>query len=149
MTSPTGKGISSTSTVLSDGTYTIFLYPSSNAETGVWSIAVTSLGQTQSLSITIQPSGTTTGSTTFTAQTDKTTYPRGTPIIITGLGQPATQVSGFLTSATGNTHTGSATVQNDGTYSIVFSTLTTYETGNWSIVVTNSGQSKTLNISLQ
>ena len=149
MTSPTGKGISSTSTVLSDGTYTIFLYPSSNAETGVWSIAVTSLGQTQSLSITIQPSGTTTGSTTLTAQTNKAVYTRGEIIVLTGLGQPGTQVSGFLTGSTGNPHQLTATVQPDGTYSMVFPTLTTYESGNWSLVVTNSGQSKTLNISLQ
>ncbi len=148
MTSPTGKGISSSSSVLSDGTYTIFLYTSSNAETGIWSIAVTSSGQTQSLSITIQNSGSTTGSTTLTAQTDKTTYTRGQIIILTGLGQPGTQVSGFLTGSSANPHGATATVQPDGTYSMVFPTLAAYEAGNWSLVVTNNGQSKTLNISL-
>jgi hypothetical protein len=148
MTSPTGKVIQSSSTVLSDGSYTIFLYPASDAETGTWIITVTSLGQTQSLSVVIQPSGSTTGTTTFTDQTTLSTYARGQPIIVLGIGQVGTQASAFLTGPTGIVHSIINTVQPDSTYNLVFSTTTTDPAGSYSIVVTNNQQSKTLTISL-
>lgn len=89
------------------------------------------------------------GSYAFTAQTDKDIYQLGDLIRISGTGQPNTSVTAILTSASGATHTTSATTNSDGSYTLFFSIERSYETGNWSLSVTNVSQSKTLTVYIQ
>ena len=94
-------------------------------------------------------SGSSSGSFTFTAQTTQSTYTRGAVIQVTGTGQPSTIVNGVLTGPSGTAYSASITVQSDGTYAIYFQTLASYQTGTWSITLTNYAQSKTLYILMQ
>ncbi len=104
---------------------------------------------TQSLTI-IAPTTTvsTTSSNGFTAQTDKTVYNSGDFIQVSGSGQASSSITGVLTSPSGTTYSTATTIQSDGTYVMFFSPVQPYETGSWSIVVTNLGQSKSLGISV-
>lgn len=148
LTSPTGKTYSTATTIQSDGSYVMFFSPVQPYEIGNWSISVTNLGQTKSLTIYVG-TGTSTGSTTLTAQTDKSIYHKGDFIQVTGTGQPNTSISGTLSSPSGVTHPQTTTVNADGTYSIIFSIPASYETGTWSVYVTNNSQSKTLSMYIQ
>lgn len=149
LTSPTGKTYSTATTIQSDGSYVMFFSPSQPYETGNWSIIVTNLGQTKSLSINVGSGISSTSSYTFTAQTDKGIYNRGNLIQVSGTGQPSTTVSGIFTSPSGQTHTVTTTTNSDGTYALFFSISQSYETGNWVISVTNLSQSMTLSIYVQ
>jgi hypothetical protein len=147
LTSPTGKTYSTATTIQSDGSFVMFFSPSQPYETGTWSILVTNLGQTKSLSIYV---GTGTSSVyTFTAQTDKAVYNKGDLIQISGTGQPNTTVSAVFTSQSGQTYTTTTTANSDGTYHLFFSISQSYETGNWLVSVTNLSQSKTISIYIQ
>jgi len=148
LTSPTGKTYSTATTIQSDGSYVMFSSPLQPYEIGNWSISVTNLGQTKSLSIYVG-TGTSTGSTTLTAQTDKSVYTLGDYVKVSGTGQPNTSITVTLTSPSQVTHPQTSLVNADGTYSIVFSIPTSYETGNWGVSVTNLSQSKTLSIYIQ
>src|SRR5574340_311529 len=146
LTSPTGKTYSTATTIQSDGSYVMFFSPLQPYEIGNWSITVTNLGQTKSLSISVGSGSSSTGSYTFTAQTDKNIYHKGDLIQVSGTGQPNTSISGVITSPSGQTHTTTTTTNSDGTYSLFFSITQSYETGNWAVSVTNLSQSKTLSI---
>jgi hypothetical protein len=148
LTSPTGKTYSTATTIQSDGSFVMFFSPSQPYETGTWSILVTNLGQTKSLAIYIG-TGSSSGSYTFTAQTDKSVYSKGDLIKVSGTGQPNTSVSAVFTSPSGLTHTTTTTANSDGTYTLFFSIVQSYETGNWVVSVTNLSQSKTISIYIQ
>ncbi|CUR52286.1 exported protein of unknown function [Nitrosotalea devaniterrae] len=147
LTSPTGKTYSTATTIQSDGSFVMFFSPSQPYETGTWSILVTNLGQTKSLTIYVGTSSS--GSYAFTAQTDKAVYNKGNLVQVSGTGQPNTSVSAVFTSQSGQTHTTTTTSNSDGTYSLFFSISTSYETGNWLVSVSNLSQSKTLSIYIQ
>lgn len=149
LTSPTGKTYSTATTIQSDGSYVMFFSPVQPYEIGNWSISVTNLGQTKSLSIYVGTGSSSTGSYTLTAQTDKSVYTKGNVVQVSGTGQPNTSVSGTITSPSGITHTTTITSNSDGTYSLFFSIATSYETGNWAVSVTNLSQTKTLSIYIQ
>ncbi len=149
LTSPTGKTYSTATTIQSDGSYVMFFSPSQPYEIGNWSIIVTNLGQTKSLSIYVGSGRSSTNSYTFTAQTDKGIYTRGNLVQVSGTGQPNTTVSEVFTSPSGQTHTVTTTANSDGTYTLFFSISQSYETGNWVVTVTNLSQSKTLSIYVQ
>jgi hypothetical protein len=149
LTSPTGKTYSTATTIQSDGSYVMFFSPSQPYEIGNWSITVTNLGLTKSLSIYVGSGSSSTNSYTFTAQTDKGIYNRGDLIQVSGTGQPSTTVSGVFTSQSGQTHTVTTTTNSDGTYTLFFSISQSDETGNWVVSVTNLSQSKTLSIYVQ
>jgi len=148
LTSPTGKTYSTATTIQSDGSFVMFFSPLQPYETGTWSILVTNLGQTKSLTIYVGTSSSS-GSFTFTAQTDKAVYNKGNLVQVSGTGQPNTSVSAVFTSQSGQTHTTTTTSNSDGTYSLFFSISTSYETGNWLVSVSNLSQSKTLSIYIQ
>lgn len=147
LTSPTGKTYSTATTIQSDGSFVMFFSPSQPYETGTWSILVTNNGQTKSLSIYVGTG--TSGSYTFTAQTDKSVYNKEDLIQISGTGQPNTTVSAVFTSPSGQTYTTTTTSNSDGTYHLFFSILQSYETGNWLVSVTNLSQSKTISVYVQ
>lgn len=149
LTSPTGKTYSTATTIQSDGSYVMFFSPVQPYEIGNWSISVTNLGQTKSLSISVGTGSSSTGSYTLTAQTDKSVYTKGNVVQVSGTGQPNTSVSGTITSPSGITHTATITSNSDGTYSLFFSIATSYETGNWAVSVTNLSQTKTLSFYIQ
>lgn len=149
LTSPTGKTYSTATTIQSDGSYVMFFSPVQPYEIGNWSISVTNLGQTKSLSIYVGTGSSSTGSYTLTAQTDKSVYTKGNVVQVSGTSQPNTSVSGTITSPSGITHTTTITSNSDGTYSLFFSIATSYETGNWAVSVTNLSQTKTLSIYIQ
>ncbi len=146
LTSPTGKTYSTATTIQSDGSFVMFFSPSQPYETGTWSIVVTNLGQSKSLTIYV---GNSSGSYTFTAQTDKAVYNKGDLVQISGTGQPNTTVSAVFTSQSGQTYTTSTTANSDGTYHLFFSISQSYETGNWLVSITNLSQSKTISIYIQ
>lgn len=148
LTSPTGKTYSTATTIQSDGSFVMFFSPSQPYETGTWSILVTNLGQTKSLSIYVG-TGSSSGSYTFTAQTDKAVYNKGDLVQISGTGQPNTTVSAVFTSQSGQTYTTTTTANSDGTYHLFFSISQSYETGNWLVSITNLSQSKTISIYIQ
>lgn len=149
LTSPTGKTYSTATTIQSDGSYVMFFSPVQPYEIGNWSISVTNLGQTKSLSIYVGTGSSSTGSYTLTAQTDKSVYTKGNVVQVSGTSQPNTSVSGTITSPSGITHTTTITSNSDGTYSLFFSIATSYETGNWAVSVTNLSQTKTLSFYIQ
>lgn len=148
LTSPTGKTYSTATTIQTDGSYVMFFSPTQPYEVGNWSISITNLGQTKTLTIYVG-TGTSSSSTTLTAQTDNSVYHRGANIQVSGTGQPNTTISGTLTSPSGITHPQTITVNSDGTYSMIFSTSTSYETGTWSVIVTNNSQTKTLTLLME
>lgn len=149
LTSPTGKTYSTATTIQSDGSYVMFFSPVQPYEIGNWSISVTNLGQTKSLTIYVGTGSSSTGSYTLTAQTDKSVYTKGNLIQVSGTGQPNTSVSGTITSPSGIAHTTTTTTNSDGTYSLFFSIAQSYETGNWAVSVTNLSQTKTLSVYIQ
>lgn len=148
LTSPSGKTYSTATTIQSDGSFVMFFSPTQPYEIGNWSILVTNLGQTKSLVIYVG-SGTSSNSYTFTAQADKAVYNKGDLIKVSGTGQPNTSISAVFTSPSGQTHTTTTTANADGTYTLYFSIVQSYETGNWLVSMTNISQSKTFSIYIQ
>jgi hypothetical protein len=148
LTSPSGKTYSTATTIQSDGSFVMFFSPTQPYETGNWNILVTNLGQTKSLVIYVG-SGTSSNSYTFTTQADKAVYSKGDLIKVSGTGQPNTSISAVFTSPSGQTHTITTTANADGTYTLFFSIVQSYETGNWLVSMTNISQSKTFSIYIQ
>lgn len=148
LTSLSGNTYSAATTVQPDGSYTMSFLTSGSYETGLYHISVNNLDQTKTLSIYLQP-GSSSGSYTFTSQTDKSTYSRGESIGISGTGYPNSSVSGVLTSPSGNTYTSTTTVQSDGSYTMVYQTLQSYETGRWHITMTHLAETKVLYLFMQ
>jgi hypothetical protein len=111
---------------------------------GSYQVKLVSDQQVTSTPITIQ-SGTS-STTTFTAQTDKSTYYTNDLAQISGTGVPNTAVTGIFTSASGSTATSGATVNADGTWTMFFQILPSYQTGTWTITLTNTGQTKSLSM---
>lgn len=147
LTSPSGKTYTTSTTIQSNGSYEMFFSPSQPYETGNWSLSVTNLDQSKTLSVYVGTSSS--NSYTFTAQSDKSIYHQNDLIRISGTGQPNTTVTAVLTSPSGVAYTTSAVISSDGTYMLFFSTSQSYEIGNWYISVTNLSISKTLSISIQ
>ncbi|MDE1830320.1 MAG: hypothetical protein KGI25_08355 [Thaumarchaeota archaeon] len=146
--SPSGTTFSSGTTSNSDGSYTLTFATSQSYEAGTWIITVSNLSQSKVITIYVQSAGVQSGSNTFTAETDKTSYQLGDMIRVTGTGQPSSTVTAVLTSPSQATYSSSTTVNSDGTYIILFSTSTSYEAGNWNVYVSNLGQSKTIYFTL-
>lgn len=118
---------------------------------GNYQVQIISDQQTSTQPITIMASSTvspTTSSSTFTAQTDKPVYNTGDFIQVLGAGQAGTSITAILTSPTGKTYSTATTIQSDGSFVMFFSPTQPYETGTWSILVTNLGQTKSLAISV-
>jgi hypothetical protein len=115
---------------------------------GNYQVKLVSDQQTTSIPLIIQSSTSSTSSTTFTAQTDKATYNRNDLVQVTGTAKPSTAVTGVFTSASGYTATSGTTANGDGSYTIIFDILPTYETGTWTITLTNAGQTKSLSINI-
>ncbi len=147
MTSPSGKTYASTVTIQGDGSYVMIFSITSSDEVGQWNITVTNLGQTKTLSINVGSASS--SSSSFTAQTDKSVYQRGDLVQVTGTGASGTSVTGVLSGPTGKTYNTSTTVRSDGSYVLIFSTISSDQTGQWTITMTNLGQTKTVSIYLQ
>jgi len=148
-TSASGSTATAGATTNADGTYTIFFKILPSYETGTWTVTLTNAGQTKSVSMYIVPGSSSSGTYTFTAQTSQSTYTPGSVIQVTGTGQPNTTVSEVLTSPSGITYSASSTVQSDSSYSVFFQTSASFQTGSWTITMSNSGQSQTLHVLLQ
>jgi len=147
MTSPSGKTFTSAVTIQADGTYVMIFSTFASDEVGTWSIAVTNLGQTRTLSVYVGSGSS--NSYSFTAQTDKSVYQRGDLVQVTGTGTSGTSISGVLAGPSGKTYNISTTIRSDGTYVMIFSTIPSDQVGTWSITVTNLGQTKVLSIYIQ
>lgn len=147
MASPSGKTFTTSTTANADGTYTMLFSTLSSFETGPWNITLTSIGQTKILSIYLN-SGGSSGSNVFTAQTDKTSYNQGDVVQVSGIAQPNTSVNAVMSSPSGSTSSSSATTNSAGSYTISFVTSSSYQTGTWSITVTNLAQNKLLYFTL-
>ena len=132
----------------STGKLSYDLQLSSSLIPGNYKVQVISDQQTQSQPITIGGQSTSQNTGTFTANTDKSVYNRGDLVQITGTGPVGTSVTGVMTSPTGKTYSTVVTIQSDGTFLMIFSTPQPYETGQWSIAVTNLAQTKTLYFNL-
>lgn len=149
MQSPSGTTFTSGTTANNAGSYTISFSTSSSYEGGTWTITVANLAQTKILTIYIQSTGSSSGSYTFTAQTDKTSYNLGDMIQISGKAQPSSTVTAEMTSPSGSTYSSSTTVNSDGSYTILYSTSSSYQTGNWNVDVSNLGQSKVIYFTME
>src|SRR5256712_4141006 len=132
----------------STGKLSYDLQLSSSLIPGNYKVQVMSDQQTQSQTITIGGQSTSQNTGTFTANTDKSVYITGNLIKITGTGPVSTSVTVVMTIPTGKTYSTVVTIQSDGTFLMIFSTPQPYETGQWSIAVTNLAQTKTLYFSL-
>jgi len=147
MTSPTGKTYSTVVTIQSDGTFLMIFSTPQPYETGQWSIAVTNQGQTRTLYFNLG-TGSSSGSGTFTAQSDKGVYNRGDSVQVTGTGTTGSSVTGSMAGPSGQTYGTSTIIRADGTYFMIFSTRSDDAVGVWNITVTNLGQTKILSIYL-
>ncbi|HYL65817.1 MAG TPA: hypothetical protein VEU72_01535 [Nitrosopumilaceae archaeon] len=117
---------------------------------GNYQVKLVSDQQISSTPIIIQSSTSSTSNTsTFTAQTDKTTYYTNDLVQVTGTAQPNTAVTAVFTSASGYTATSSTTANGDGSYTLIFDILSSYQTGTWTITLTNVAQTKSLSIYIQ
>ena len=122
---------------------------SSSQISGNYQVKLVSDQQTSSTPIIIQSStSSTSGSSTFTAHTDKATYYANDLVQVSGTAQPNTVVTGVFTSASGHTATSGTTANGDGSFTIIFDILPSYETGTWTITLTNVAQTKSLSISV-
>ena len=148
MTSPTGKTYSTVVTIQSDGTFLMIFSTPQPYETGQWSIAMTNLAQTKTLYFSLG-TGSSSGSSTFTAQADKSVYHRGELVQVTGTGPVGSYVTGTLAGPSGKTYGSNTTVRGDGTYYMTFSTVYDDPIGQWNITVANLGQTKNLSITMQ
>ena len=149
-TSPSGMSFTSTTTTSSDGSYRLSYFTSQSSERGYWNLNLTNQGQTRTVSIYLgEPGSTTSSSSTFTAQTDKTVYKQGDPIIISGVGKAYTAVKATLTSPSGISYDTAVTAHLDGSYVLSYTTTPSYETGNWYISITNWSLTKVISIYLE
>ncbi|HYL65676.1 MAG TPA: hypothetical protein VEU72_00820 [Nitrosopumilaceae archaeon] len=147
LTSPLGTTSEAVTTVQSYGTYNMFFSDSPPFETGTWSIVVKDQGIEKILFVTVQLGNS--SPPTFTAQTDKTIYKKGDLIQISGTGPSYASVNTILTSPSGIKYNGAATINFDGSYNIDYSTLPSFETGNWYVTLAEGSQVKVISIFLE
>jgi uncharacterized protein YfaS (alpha-2-macroglobulin family) len=149
LTSPSGLTYDTTTTASSDGSYIVSFSTSQSFETGNWYITLTNQGQSRQVSILIGSASSSSGSDTFTAQTDKTIYRKGDMIRISGTAQPFTNVSSVITSPSGATYNGDAMTNFDGSYNITYLTSPSFETGSWHITLHNGILTQVVSIFLE
>ncbi len=80
----------------------------------------------------------------LTATIDKTIYLRGEQVQVSGIGKPLTTVNAIFTSPSGRSYSTATTTSSNGAYQLYFATSLSFETGYWSLGVTNDGQRKGL-----
>ncbi|MDE1862790.1 MAG: hypothetical protein KGI33_07750 [Thaumarchaeota archaeon] len=144
MQGPSGASFSSGTTANSDGSYTIVFSTTQAFDAGTWTITLTNLSQTKLVSVYLEGNSSSSSSQTFTAQSDKTFYIPGDLVEITGMGQPSSTVTAVMSSPSHDTFTSSTGVNSDGSYTIIFSTTSSSQLGNWDVEVSDLGNSKTL-----
>jgi hypothetical protein len=128
------------STALLPGNYVLRL--TSGQQTSSQPVQVLSPGTSQ-----ITPTPTSNG--ILTVQTDKLVYLTGQEIQVTGKAQPNTTVSSVMTSPTGVTYNSVTTADASGSYVLFYSPLPPYETGKWSISISNLAATTTAYITIQ
>jgi hypothetical protein len=135
----------------SNGKATYGLQLSSALPSGNYVLKLTSGQQTSSQPILVLAPGTgqSTTNNILTVQTDKSTYPTGQQIQVSGKAQPNTTVSSVMTSPTGKTYNSVTVANADGSYVLFFSPLQPYETGQWSISVNNLAQTTIVYVTIQ
>ena len=148
LTSPSGKTLSSQTTVQSDGTYSLFYASSQPFETGTWHITLQNQGLTRIVYLTVVDSSSSL-SYPFTAQSFKEIYQPNDLIYVSGTAQPFSTVDSVLTSPSGSKYFATATTGSDGTYQVSYSTTPWYQTGNWFVTVTNQGQTREVSIFIE
>lgn len=148
MESSAGTTFNSSTTANSDGSYTVVFSTSPTYQGGTYTITVSNLSQSKVVTIYLQSTGSSSGSSSFTAATDESAYHPGDLVRITGTAVPSSTVTAVMTSPSQSTYSSSTTVNSDGSYTIIFSTTSSYQTGNWNAEVSNLGQSKTLYFTL-
>lgn len=79
----------------------------------------------------------------FSAQTQQAVYLPSDTIVVYGTGIPNTTITGVLTGPQ-KTYTSNTTIRSDGTFTIFYSDSSNFDTGYWSVALTNEGISKTL-----
>lgn len=130
----------------SEGKVSYSLKIPSSQLSGNYQVKLVSDQQTSSTPLVIQSATSSTSSTTFTAQTDKSSYNANDLAQISGTGVPNTAVTGVFTSASGNTATAGTSVNADGTWTLFFKILPSFESGTWTVTLTNAGQTKSVSM---
>jgi hypothetical protein len=137
----------------SSGKSTYALQLSSAIPPGNYVLKLTSGQQATSQPILVLSPGTGQSTTSsngiLTVQTDKSTYRTGEQIEVSGKAQPNTNVSAVMTSPTGKIYDSVTVANADGTYTLFFSPLQPYETGRWSISVSNLAQTTIVYVTIQ
>lgn len=119
---------------------------------GNYVLKLTSEQQNTSQPILVLSQGTgqsTTSNNILTVQTDKSTYPPGQEVEVSGKAQPNTTVSAVMTSPTGKTYNSVTVANADGSYVLFFSPIQPYETGRWSVSVSNVSQTTVVYVNIQ
>jgi hypothetical protein len=148
--SPSGITYTSSTSTSSDGSYRLHYITTSSSEIGYWNINLANQQQTRYVSIYLGESvSSSSSSSTFTAQTDRTVYKQGDTITISGTGKSYTAIKATLTSPSGISYENAVTAHLDGSYSLSFDTTPSYETGNWYLSITNWSLTKVLSIYLE
>jgi hypothetical protein len=143
LTSPSGRTITSHTTVQSDGTYELFYADSQPFESGDWSLTVHDQGLERIVHLTVLDNS---SPITFTAFPSKTIYQAGDSIWVAGIGKPYSTVIAKFTSPSGSTYTASTSTSSNGYYVSSYTTLPTFETGIWHITLNNQEQVKQISV---
>lgn len=137
----------------SSGKMSYGLQLSSALPQGNYVLKLTSDQQTTSQSIIVTSStsntNTTNSSSILTVQTDKSVYLTGQLVQVSGKAQPNTAVTSVMTSSSGKTYNSITTSNADGSYSMFYAPLQPYETGKWTISVSNLAQTTTVYVTIQ
>ncbi len=149
LTSPSGLTYPATVSTTSSGSYMVSFSTTYGYEVGNWHITLTNQGQTRQVTIFLESTILSSGSDTFTAQTDKTIYVKGDQIKISGSAQSFSDISSVLTSPSGLTYNGVARSNFDGSYNINYLTSASFETGNWHITLHNGALTQVVSIYLE
>jgi prefoldin subunit 5 len=123
---------------------------------GNYVVKVVSDQQTVTQTLTVSSSttpvqrsnSTSSNSNGLTAQTDKATYHAGEMIQVLGKGMPNTTVTGVMTSPSGQTYSSAAGTAPDGSFMMFYALTQPYETGQWTVTVTDLGKTVTLHITI-
>ncbi|HEX5457455.1 MAG TPA: hypothetical protein VFX64_03615 [Candidatus Nitrosotalea sp.] len=148
LTSPSGLTYSATTTASSSGSYIVSFATTYGYEVGNWHVTLTNQGQTRQVSIFLESVILSSGSDTFTAQTDKTIYVKGDQVKISGTAQSFSSISSVLASPSGYTYNGAAKANVDGSYNITYLTSPSFESGNWHVTLHNGALSQVISIYL-
>ncbi len=149
LTSPSGLTYAATVSTTSSGSYMVSFTTTYGYEVGNWHVTLTNQGQTRQVTIFLESTILSSGSDTFTAQTDKTIYVKGEQIKISGSAQSFSDITSVLTSPSGNTYNGAARSNFDGSYNITYLTSADFETGNWHVTLHNGALTQVISIFLE